>query len=401
LKYFVKSFGCRLNQYYADYFCNAVLYSGHELTGSLADAEVVAIASCVVTHRAERDLRRYVSHSKRTNPSARVVVFGCYPKIKEPKGVIASGEIGDVLKELNLKDPIVLKQPIYRIRANVRIQEGCNFRCSYCIVPMVRGLSRSRPLEEIMGEIENLVSSGTVEIVLTGIQTGQWGREWGLMLSDLIIRIHNRFPHLRIRLSSISPIHITKEIIDLLKQRIILPHLHLPLQHGSSRILKLMKRPYKLQYYIDLVEKLHLAVPDIAIGSDIIVGYPEETDIDFEESLKVIESLPFAYLHIFEFSARPYTYAGTLKPLPQDVVKQRKWRLLEVARDRKGRFLENYIGRNVDAVIESLEGCFFHATTDNYIKLLVAAKYDLTPGRVYRFEILKREDYCLKARPLI
>ncbi|HRD22933.1 MAG TPA: MiaB/RimO family radical SAM methylthiotransferase [Candidatus Hydrothermia bacterium] len=400
MKYFVKSFGCRLNQYYVDYFCNAVLKSGQELASNSSNADVVAIASCIVTHRAERDTRRYISQVRRLNPSAKIAVFGCYPMLRAMDGVFYAGNLKGLIKELDLVDPGILDKPFMRIRVNIKIQEGCNFRCSYCVVPQVRGSSQSREMQDIIREVENLWSNGVMEIVLTGIQTGEWGREWGMRLSDLIYRLHDCFSGLRIRLSSISPIHITREIVELMKSGVVLPHLHLPLQHGSGRILKLMKRPYKLEYYVELIEMLYTEVNNLAIGSDIIVGYPEETEMDFEESFKLIESLPFAYLHIFEFSPRPGTQASSLKPLPSFLVKRRKEKLLQLAREKKEAYLESYIGKEVRGVVESHESGFFRITTDNYMKLLIPENQHLQIGKVHRFYTIERMDLALLAKPL-
>ncbi|MEO0239058.1 MAG: MiaB/RimO family radical SAM methylthiotransferase [candidate division WOR-3 bacterium] len=387
MKFFIKSFGCRLNQYYADYFANSVVESGFEIVKEEREADVVAIASCVVTHRAERDLRHYVSHIKRLVPKAKIVVFGCYPKYGKEVDADVAGELREILKVLNLKDPGHLVRPFLRVRENVRVQEGCNFRCSYCVVPFVRGPSRSRPEDEILKEIESLYASGVVEIVLTGIQTGAWGREWGDRLSNLILRIKDHFPELRLRLSSISPIHIDEGVIELLKAKIVLPHLHLPMQHGSEKVLKEMKRPYKLSYYVNLVEKLVSNVPEIAIGSDIIVGFPTETDEDFEESIRLIEELPFAYLHVFEFSRREKTEAYFMKPLPSAVVRRRKNILLPIARRKKLGFLRKNLGKEIFCVIEREEDGFFEATTDNYIKVKIRSD-NLKIGEVRRIKLI-------------
>jgi len=392
LRYFVKSFGCRLNQYYADYFSNAVVLSGEDIVKREEDADIVAVASCVVTHKAERDLRHYLSHIKSLNPKAKIVVFGCYPKFKQLEGVLASGDIHDVLKTLELDDPKTLKFPLYRVRTNIRVQEGCNFRCSYCIVPFVRGPSRSRPLSEIMDEISNVYRNKVVEVVLTGIQTGEWGREWGMSIVDLVREINRQFPDLRIRLSSISPIHIKDDLIELLSQGIVLPHLHLPIQHGSPKVLREMKRPYKLDFYLKLLEKIISKVENVAIGTDIIVGFPTETDEDFEESYNLIKDLPFAYMHVFEFSPRPGTPAGEMRLLPSSLVKLRKVRLLQLAKDKKISYLRNQVGKTIKGVVEAYEEGRFSGTLDNYVKVNVPGDYALEIGKVYSFRVLKAEE---------
>ncbi|MGB9824989.1 MAG: MiaB/RimO family radical SAM methylthiotransferase [Candidatus Hydrothermia bacterium] len=396
MRYFIKSYGCRLNQYYADYFINAVISSGAHVAKDESEADVVAIASCVVTHKAERDLRHYISHIKRTNPQAKIVVFGCYPKYKNLEDVYASGTVGEVIEKLKLHDPGFLIRPLFRVRVNIRIQEGCNFRCSYCVVPFVRGPSRSRSEDEILHEIKNVVENGAVEIVLTGIQTGEWGREWGKKLSQLIRKIKDQNPDLRIRLSSISPIHIKEDIIALLREGIILPHLHLPLQHGSRKVLKDMKRPYKLEYYLSVVHRLLDEVDNIAIGTDVIVGFPTETDEDFEESFKLINAIPYAYMHVFEFSPRKGTEAALLKPLKSDVVKQRKRRLLELAKVKKAEYLSRQIGRILTAVAETEEKDYYSLTADNYVKVYVKKSFNMDIGKVVKIMILEAmEDHVV------
>ncbi len=361
-----------------------------------SEADVVVIASCVVTHKAERDLRHYISHIKRTNPQAKIVVFGCYPKYKNLEDVYASGTVGEVIEILKLNDPGFLIKPLFRVRVNIKIQEGCNFRCSYCVVPFVRGPSTSRSEDEILHEIRNVVENGTVEIVLTGIQTGEWGREWGKKLSQLVRKIYDQYPDLRIRLSSISPIHIKDDIIALLREGIILPHLHLPLQHGSRKVLKDMKRPYKLEYYLSLVQRLLDEVENIAIGTDVIVGFPTETDENFEESFKIINDLPYAYMHVFEFSPRKGTEAALLKPLKSEVVKHRKRRLLDLAKLKKAEYLSRQIGKIISAVAETEEGDYYSLTADNYVKIHVKKSFNINVGKVVKVRIVEAmEDYVV------
>lgn len=392
LRYFIRSFGCRLNQYYADYFSNAVIYNGHVLVSTELEADVVAVASCVVTHKAERDLRHFISHVKRGNPSAKIVVFGCYPRYRDIGEVFAAGSLSEVFHKLGLQDPGLLIKPIFRVRTNIKIQEGCNFRCSYCVVPFVRGPSKSRPEHEIMQEINNVVNNGAAEIVLTGIQTGEWGKEWGKRISYLIKKIKDQFPELRIRLSSISPVHVKQDVIELLKEGYVLPHLHLPIQHGSEKVLKEMKRPYKLGYYVDLINTLVTEVNNIAIGTDVIVGYPTETDRDFEDSYELIKTLPFAYIHVFEFSPRNGTPASRLAPLRSEVVHERKQKLLDLARDKKKQFLLSQIGRVMGGVVETEELDYYLITGDNYVKIHGLSETKLEAGKVVKVKIVEATD---------
>lgn len=286
------------------------------------------------------------------------------------------------------------------MRANVKVQEGCNFRCSYCIVPKTRGKSRSRPQDEILLEIDELVKNGISEIVITGTQTGEWGKEWKMYLADLLEEIIARFPGMRIRLSSISPIHIDERIIELLQEKKILPHLHLPIQSGSSRILRIMRRPYTLFKYLNLMEKLFQRVPDIAVGTDVIVGFPGETDEDFHKTVETLKKIPYAYMHVFEFSRRPGTEAYRMEPVPAHIVRTRKDILLEIAREKKVKYIEKFLGRHQDGVVEKKSDGWYHVTAGNYLKLIVEDKYKLEIGRVYKFLLVKmNSDLQVEAIP--
>ncbi len=282
----------------------------------------------------------------------------------------------------------------------MKVQEGCNFRCSYCIVPKTRGKSRSRPQGEILQEIESLVNNDVSEIVITGTQTGEWGREWKKNLADLLEEIIARFPGLRIRLSSISPIHIDERIIELLEKGKILPHLHLPIQSGSPRILRIMRRPYTLDKYLGLVETLFQKVPDIAVGTDVIVGFPGESDEDFQTAMETLKKIPYAYMHVFEFSRRPGTEAYQMEPVPTHIVRMRKDILLEIAREKRRRYIEKFLRRQIDGVVEKKTRGWYHVTTGNYLKLIVTDKYKLNCGGVYQFLLKKMyPDFKIEAIP--
>jgi len=356
----------------------------------------------VVTHRAERDTRKWINRIKRINPDAKIIITGCFPFYEkiEDDNILFQGSPGEVIEYLKLENPQYLRFPLYHVRANVKVQEGCNFRCSYCIVPKTRGKSRSRPWEEILLEVDGLVKNGVSEIVITGTQTGEWGKEWEMHLADLLEEIIARFPGVRIRLSSISPIHIDERIIELLEEEKILPHLHLPIQSGSPRILRMMRRPYTLDKYLDLMEKLFLRVPDIAVGTDVIVGFPGETDEDFQTTVETLKKIPFAYMHVFEFSRRPGTEAYQMEPVSSHIIRSRKDILLEIAREKKVKYIEKFLGKHQDGVVEKKSDGWYHATTGNYLKLIVQDRYKFETGRVYKFLLVKmNSDFQVEAIP--
>ncbi len=375
-KYFIYTLGCRSNQYDSEWLRKYLQGSGFVETPKVSEADVVIINSCVVTHKAERDVRKLINRANRLrSPDSSLILTGCMVPLKRDVDVDYQGSIEEVKEFLRLKVPVLPKKQS-RTRAVLRIQDGCSFSCTYCIVPKVRGPAKSRPIEEIIKEAEDLVSLGYKEIVITGTQVGGWGRDLGYSLSELFKRILNLSPDIHIRVSSILPHYLTVDLLDLwAKEDRILPHFHLPLQSGSPGILRAMKRPYTIESYKNLINEIKRRLPDAGIGTDIIVGFPGESDDDFEETLKVVMDLPFTYLHIFEFSPREGTPAASMKDqIPPEVRKERIHRLLSIANDKKLRFMEAHIGKPLKVMVERHIDSVYLGTSVNYLKLKIHAE---------------------------
>ena len=297
-------------------------------TDSATVADVVVVHTCTVTSKSDSQCRQAIRKLVRENPEARVLITGCYARLR-PDDLTAIGGIvfiqndfSDILQYLDsIKTSPVGPTPersiefLGRSRAFVKIQDGCDSNCSYCIVPKARGKSRSQSPEAIIEDIGRFEDAGYREIVLTGVHIGTYGKDLvpETSLAGLLNILLGKFDGLRFRLSSIEPGEIDETLLDLLGSGRICPHLHLPLQSASPRILKLMKRPYSPREYKRLVEKILTMSPYTAIGTDVMVGFPSETDADFQQTKTFVDSLPLAYFHVFVYSIRPDTPAATLK----------------------------------------------------------------------------------------
>lgn len=263
-----------------------------------------------------------------------------------------------------------------KTRPNLKVQDGCNNRCSFCIIPFVRGRSRSLQLEDILREVDALVLKGHREIVLSGINLGRWGRDLSPRASfaAMLRSILERTVVEKIRISSVEPMDWTDEVIELMASTPrIAKHAHVPLQSGSDRILRGMRRKYRPWHYADRIECVRCAMPDAAIGADVMVGFPGESDQEFEQTRTFIERLPFTYLHVFTYSSRPGTPSATLlDQVPIQTARERNRILRELAAAKKHGFMQSFVGRSLEAItLPHVKGRFTEALTDNYLKLWI------------------------------
>ena len=385
-RFFIKTFGCRLNQYQSEKIAEHLSACNLLQVKNPDKADIVIVNGCVVTHKGERDTRKFIN--KYAKKGKQVVATGCYIKLPYVRAShnVSFLSFNDIKKVFVPQKELLSHQSRHRVL--IGIQEGCNFRCSYCIVPFVRGPSKDRNKEEILREIASYTEQGAREIVITGTEIGGYGREQNTNLAKLVREIKDAFPLLKIRLSSLLPLYVTEEVISLFKEGIVLPHIHLPLQSGSRDVLKDMKRPYKLERFIWAFEKLYQSHPNMAIGTDIIVGYPTETEKDFEMTYKLIDKLPFAYAHVFLYSKRPFTQSFHLKELPYKVIKSREKKLLRLVSIKKKRFLQRFIGQYLYGMIEKKENNILKGTTENYIKFIADGRYNFVPGQYVKIKII-------------
>lgn len=391
----IQSFGCRASQ--AD--GAAIAGSLAELGMTAADSpDLVVLNSCTVTEAADRDLEKAVRRTRRENPLAKILVTGCYAQ-REPERIAAMEGVAWVIGNSH-KDRIadLIAEPTYhaqihvsdiferreffsapieesydgRARPNLKIQDGCHNRCSFCVIPSVRGGSRSAPADWALDHVRRL-SESYAEIVLTGVNLGRWGRELGggRQLAGLLRRLLDETPVRRLRLSSIEPMDWTEELIELMAgSDRIARHVHAPLQSGSDAVLRRMYRKYRPRHYRDRIERAYLAMPDAAFGADVMTGFPGETDAEFRETVDFIESLPLTYLHVFTYSERPGTRAADSPAQVPMEVRRERTRVLRALSDRlTQRFHERQRGRTLSVV--TLGGT--RALSSNYIPVELSA----------------------------
>jgi threonylcarbamoyladenosine tRNA methylthiotransferase MtaB len=401
-RFFIQNFGCRATQ--ADGAALACLLHQHGLAAAErpGDADLVILNTCTVTAAADEDVRQAVRRVHAENPGARILVTGCYAqrapdelaalpgvtwvvgnshKLEIPQ-IVCNSEgaapyhgqvyVGDIFAQKDFLAAPVEDAFGDRTRPNLKIQDGCNNRCSFCIIPFVRGRSRSAPADVVVGQVRRLAERYR-EVVLSGINLGRWGREPGsrMRLVDLLRRLLEETPIERIRLSSIEPMDWSDDLLELMASSPrIAQHVHAPLQTGADSVLRRMRRRYRAQHYADRIWKARRAMPHAAIGADVMVGFPGESDAEFEENRRFLEALPFTYLHVFTYSARPGTPAAEMPgQVPAAVRKERNRVLRELAAAKNLEFRRRMVGRRLSAVTLGQERT---ALTDNYLKVELA-----------------------------
>ncbi len=389
MKAYYITFGCRTNKYDTELIKSNLKLKGIEETDRIEDADFIIINSCAVTKKAERDARKALSRAYRLKkPSAKVILTGCVPKVKKLNRADLEGSVEDVLKHfgINPEESIVREYTSYS-RAVLKVQEGCNFVCSYCVIRIARGRSRSKPIERILAEMDALESSGVKEVMITGIQVGDWGKEWGMDLSDLLRILVEKYRNMRFRLSSILPLHVSRKLIELYKAypENLMRHFHISLQSASDKVLKDMKRPYTIDIYRKFVDPVFENLEDVSVGTDIIVGFPTETDEDFMQTYKFCEQYPFSYMHVFEFSPREGTPAYSMKPLfPERIRKERVRAMVSLSRAKRRKFYENFLGKEVEILVENRKNGYFYGLTSNYLRVRFPANSkDMTNSIVF------------------
>jgi len=288
--------------------------------------------------------------------------------------------VSDIFAHTQLLAAPVFDAANERTRPNLKVQDGCDNRCSFCIIPYVRGQSRSLELKEVIREVTQLVAAGYREIVISGINLGRWGRDFSrpMQFEDLVSAIVDRTPLEKLRISSVEPMDWSDRLIRLLAESPrIAKHAHVPMQSGSDRILRAMHRKYRPWHYREKIEKIRASVPAAAIGADVMVGFPGETDSDFEQTRRMVGDLPFTYLHVFTYSARPGTPAAARsEQVPVPIARERNRVLRELAQQKKLEFMRSFIGKPLGAITLNVsDGEYTEALTDNYLKLRLAGKH--------------------------
>jgi threonylcarbamoyladenosine tRNA methylthiotransferase MtaB len=418
LRVHVEALGCRSNQYEAEALADGFLREGAMLTDQ-APWDVAVVVSCAVTAVADGKTRQLLRRLRRSCPGGLLVVTGCWAqkaaaedlvalpvdllvgngrKAEIPQAVSAliSGELpsGTVIRDEGRPparwDGLRLTAPHLRSRAFVKVQDGCDHFCSYCIIPFLRGRPVSRPLDEVVTEVRTIVSGGCPEVVLTGIHLGLYGRDLGVHLGDLVRALSDLDGLARLRFGSLEPFALDEDLLEsLVSSRVFCPHLHLPLQSGDDEILDRMRRGYRSRDFRDVVARLrrHLG-QDLHISTDLLVGFPGESEEAFRRSLDLVEELSLGRLHVFPFSPRRGTAAASFPDRPSpEVIKERCRRAVALGGRLLSRYARRWIGREVTVVVESCGSSRLRGLTAHYVDVEVpqpsgAAVNDLISVRV-------------------
>lgn len=362
----LKTLGCRLNEAELETWAQAFQAKGHSITRNIHDAQLVVINSCAVTQDAVKKSKQLIRRVHRDNPAAKLVVSGCYATLKQTEAeqlmgvdlVVGNQDknqlVEKVLSELNLDSmPAMSTEPgevsLFsrgRQRAFVKVQDGCRYRCTFCIVTVARGEERSRSIQEVVSEINTLHSQGIQEAVITGVHLGGYGSDIDSNLVELIQAILEQTDIPRLRMGSLEPWELPDGFFELFENPRLMPHLHLPLQSGSDSVLRRMARRCKTAEFAELVAKARSTIPYFNITTDIIVGFPGETEQEWRESMDYIERIGFGHIHIFSYSPREGTKAASLPNQVNNAVKRQRSRELHALAERmKQAFLTENLGR--------------------------------------------------------
>lgn len=400
--FLIKTLGCKVNTYESEFIRTLLLQNGFEEVFDNADYAI--INTCTVTNTADNKSKQVINNIKKTNPNAIVIALGCFTQFRKNEitnlidadiilGNKDKSKVIDYIKEYekNKKQIVVfdemekvdfedmeIKEFHHRHRAFVKIEDGCNNFCSYCIIPYVRGRVRSKEFNKCIMEVNDLSLSNHKEIVLTGIHTGQYNSD-GKRLSDLIFKISENKLIKRIRLSSVEIVELDEGMMNVLKNvDSFVSHLHIPLQAGSNHILKSMNRRYDLDEFMDIVNKIRSIRPNISLTTDVIVGFPGETEEDFNDTLNFCEKVGFAKIHVFPYSDRNGTVASKMKDkIPGDIKKERVRRLIELSNKLEQNYFKKFIGSEVEVLIEEEKDGIYYGFTDNYIPLKLSGNYKI------------------------
>lgn len=368
--------GCKVNQYETEFVRQGLHRIGYRDAERDEAADVCVVNTCTVTSEGDAKSRQVIRRLARQNPDSRIVVMGCYatrapaevaglPGVAEV--VTDKRELPDLLGRFGVADiPTGIDGFAGRKRAYIKVQDGCLLRCSYCIIPMVRPQLTSRPLEHLVDEVQRMVRAGHREVVLTGIHLGHYGVDWNrkkpkdqwIRLADLVERLAELPGEFRIRLSSIEATEVTRELIDVLARypRRVVPHLHVCLQSGSDPVLRRMRRRWSTRMFLDRCELIRERLDQPALTTDVIVGFPGETDADFERTVETCRRAGFSKIHVFPFSPRRGTPAAEMEDqVPADVRSQRVAELMRVEAELRAEYFQTLVGRRVELLVDSVE----------------------------------------------
>lgn len=425
MNFYIVTFGCKVNQCESDKMSFLMTEKGYTLSTSIEEADVIIVNSCTVTGESDRKLRQTIHKIKKLNPNSIVLLTGCMPQAspedaKKLDGVdiiVGNSKKYSVTEELEkffknknkiIDVPLISIQkefqdtlsmdPSRRCRAFLKIEDGCNRFCSYCIIPYARGRVRSLPLSKIKKDIENLAKNGYKEVVLVGINLFSYGEDIDCDIADAVKAACSVEGINRVRLGSLEPDLLSDDLIERLSlEKKLCPQFHLSLQSGSDKVLKLMRRKYNIKEYTNVVEKLRNKFPNATFTTDLMVGFTGETDLDFRESLDVLKDIEFLKVHVFPYSIRPGTLAEKFKnPVDKKIKTNRVKEAIDFSEKISKIVLNKFIGCTLDVLYETVNSQgMYEGYTTNYIYVKTASNTDIR-GKILPTKINKIQDnFCI------
>lgn len=411
MKAAIHTLGCKVNIYESEYIINILKENGYQIVDFDSKADIYIINTCTVTNTSDKKSEKMIKRARKQNKDAIIIAMGCHAQIKgdnidadiiignKDKSKIISlieeyQENKNKIKRIYNLDNVSFEDMYIssfnsHTRAFVKIQDGCDAFCSYCIIPYARGPIRSKDPKTVIKEITSLVENGYKEIILTGIHTGKYGKDINYTFEQLlkdIIKIKNLY---RIRISSIEINELTDPILNLIKDnQVIAKHLHIPLQSGSDKILKLMDRKYDLKFYKDRIEKIRKMIKDVSITTDLIVGFPNEDEKDMEDTLKFLKEIKFTKIHTFPYSKREGTKAASMENQIDETIKRKRVKtVLELSDQLEQDFYQSKLNETEEVIIEQTKDGKSYGYTSNYIKVEINSP--LKPNEVISVKINK------------
>ena len=412
----LKTLGCRLNEAEIESWANKFEEKGHQLTSDPKSADLLVVNTCAVTQEAVKKSRQILRRTHRDNPMAKLVVSGCYPTLEKKNINEISGidliidnsekdKLVDIsLRELNLQAmPSLSTEPGLsslfkrgRNRAFIKIQDGCRHRCTFCIVTIARGNERSRKIDSITDEINRYHQQGVYEVVLTGVHVGGYGSDINFSLHQLIEKILSETTIPRIRLASVEPWDLNEKFFSLFRNKRLMPHMHLPLQSGCNSVLKRMARRCKTNDFKEIINKARAQIKNFNITTDIIVGFPGETNGEWQKSLEFIKEIGFSHIHIFTYSKREGTKASNFDNQVENLVKkERSKELHKLTEKMRKEILNNEIGNEYSVLWETKDkNNNWYGYTDNYLKVELKNNQSNLENKITKIKIIDLSEDC-------
>ncbi len=408
----IYTLGCKVNTYESEFVTKLLTDDGYEISNFDDICDIYIINTCTVTNTSDTKSKKIIRQAKRRNKNACIIAMGCFIEAnkqiemedidimlgnKDKSKIIGlieefynnKNKVKRVYEQLDSTfEDMYIDKFTSRTRAFVKVQDGCENYCSYCIIPYVRGKCRSKPLNIAIKEIEQLVNNGFKEIVLTGIHTGNYGVDINTNFAELLRNTVKIEGIKRLRISSIEITELTEEVLDIIKNsNIIVNHIHIPLQSGSDTILQIMNRKYNIEYFYNKIRMIKENKEDVSITTDVIVGHPFETEELFDETIDNIKKIGFSKLHVFPYSIRSNTKAAAMEQVSEKIRKERAKKLLSLSKKLELDYMKQFLNREIEVLIETIKDNSSIGHTTNYLNILV--NKELIPGNFYNVKIIE------------